>query len=155
MGRLAIRNFVVGLFVLAGLGSIAYLSLSVGGLTLGGSDGITIYAHFDDISGLKPMAKVTVAGVKVGQVVNIDLDDDYRAQVQMNLDDALEYPQDTSASIITAGILGDKYVELQIGGDDRLLLEGDTITFTESALILERLIGKLIHNTDVSVGDGN
>ncbi len=153
MGRLAIRNFVVGLFVLVGLASIAYLSLSVGGLSVGGGDGLTIYAHFDDISGLKPLAKVTVAGVKVGEVVEIDLDDDYRARVEMTLDAALEYPYDTSASIITAGILGDKYVELLIGGDDKTFIDGDTITFTESALVLERLIGKLIHNT--SVGDGN
>ena len=153
MGRVATRNFIVGLFVLAGLGAVAYLSLSVGGLASGASETITVYAAFDEIGGLKPRANVTISGVSVGQVKGITLDEDYRARVEMALDAGLEYPIDTSASIMTNGLLGDRYVLLQLGGDVLMLEDGEDLSFTESALLLERLIGKLIHNTDVGKGN--
>ena len=149
MGRSSTRDFLVGLFVLAGLAAIAYLSLSVGGLTYTGPGGLIIYAAFDQTGGLKPRAAVEISGVKVGQVTAIALDDNFRARVQLNLDSSLKLPVDTTASIVTAGILGDRYVSLQLGGDDEVLKSGDQISFTESAVILERLIGKLIHSTDV------
>jgi phospholipid/cholesterol/gamma-HCH transport system substrate-binding protein len=143
------RDLLVGLFVLAGLAAIAYLSFAVGGLTFNGTGGLTIAADFDEIAGLKPRAQVVISGVKVGQVVSIVLDDDARARVTMDLDQSLKLPSDTSASIVTAGLLGDRYISLQLGGDDTMLKSGDKITFTESAVILERLIGKFVHNSDV------
>jgi phospholipid/cholesterol/gamma-HCH transport system substrate-binding protein len=139
----------VGLFVLMGLGAIAYLSLSVGGLAYSGNGGLHLYALFDQTGGLKPRAPVVIAGVKVGQITRISLDSKTaRARVDMDLDASLQIPTDTVASIQTAGILGDRFVSLQLGGEDTLLKNGEQITFTESAVILERLIGKLVHNTD-------
>lgn len=144
--RLAVRNLVVGTFVLVGLLALAYLSLSVGGLSLMAPETITVYAGFDEIGGLKPRGKVVISGVKVGEVTTVELDEDYRARVGLQLDASLHYPEDTSASIMTAGILGDQYVLLELGGEIRSLENGDELTFTEGALILERLVGKLIHN---------
>lgn len=149
MNRSPGRDLLVGLFVLAGLAAIAYLSFAVGGLTFNDQGGLTINADFDEIAGLKPRAQVVISGVKVGQVTSIVLDDDARARVTMDLAQSLKLPSDTSASIVTAGLLGDRYISLQLGGDDTLLKSGDTITFTESAVILERLIGKFVHNSDV------
>lgn len=149
MRRSPTRDFIVGLFVLAGLGAITYLSMTVGGLSLGGGHTLTVFANFDEIGGLKARAPVVIAGVKVGQVDSIVLDKDFRARVQLDLRGNLQLPTDTSASIMTSGLLGDKYVSLQLGGADQYLKAGDEITFTESSVILERLIGKLIHGTDV------
>lgn len=149
MSRSPLRDLLVGLFVLAGLGAIAYLSISVGGLSYGGPGGLTIYAVFDQTGGLKPRAPVVISGVKVGQVASITLDENFRARAALDLDKNLRLPTDTSASIVTSGILGDRYVSLQLGGDEQVLQNGDEIAFTESAVILERLIGKLIHNSGV------
>jgi phospholipid/cholesterol/gamma-HCH transport system substrate-binding protein len=151
MNRLELRNLIVGLFMLGGLAGLAFLSIDVGGLDLVGGPRLQLFVHFDEIGGLKRQSPVEVAGVKVGQVVDIRLDEDYRAMVELEVDASFEYPIDTGASIVTAGILGSKLISLQIGGDVEMLADGDTIDFTESAVILERLIGKLIHNT--SVGD--
>lgn len=154
MTRSPIRDFLVGLFVLAGLGAIAYLSFSVGGLSYSGPGGLTLYAAFDQTGGLKARAPVVVSGVKVGQVKSIGLDKSYRARVEMDLDRRLTLPTDTSASIVTAGILGDRYISLQLGGDEQTLKSGDTINFTESALILESLIGKFIYGRTGGGGAG-
>jgi phospholipid/cholesterol/gamma-HCH transport system substrate-binding protein len=152
MRRSASRDFIVGLFVLAGLAAVAYLSLSVGGVSYMGPKGFILYANFDEIGGLKPRAPVVISGVKVGEVASITLADDYRARAAFNLDPSLKLPSDTSASIVTSGVLGDRYVSLQPGGDDQLLKPGDQIEFVESAVILERMLGKLIHSTDVDGG---
>lgn len=149
MQRVAARNLIVGLFVLAGLGAVAYLSLHVGGARIGGVEPLVVYAAFDEIGGLKQRGQVQIAGVKVGEVRAITLDEDYRARVELALDPALEYPIDTSATIMTAGILGDRFVSLQIGGDLEMLRDGDEIGFTESALVFERLIGKLVQGLDL------
>jgi phospholipid/cholesterol/gamma-HCH transport system substrate-binding protein len=153
MRRSPTRDFVVGLFVLAGLAALAYLSLSIGGVSYSGPKGFMLIANFDEIGGLKPRAPVVISGVKVGEVAGIDLNDDYRAKVTFNLNPTLKLPTDTIASIVTSGVLGDRYVSLQPGGEEQLLKPGDQIEFVESAVILERLIGKLIHNANV--GDGN
>jgi phospholipid/cholesterol/gamma-HCH transport system substrate-binding protein len=139
------RDLLVGLFVLVGLGAIAYLSFSVGGLSYSGPGGLTIYALFDQTGGLKPRAPVVLSGVKVGQVTAITLDKTFRARVALDLDASLKLPSDTVASIVTAGILGDRYVSLQLGGEEQTLKSGDTLSFTESALILENLIGKFMY----------
>ena len=149
MSRSPTRDFVVGLFVLAGLGAIAYLSMNVGGFSFRRGGGLIVYASFDQTGGLKARAPVVIAGVKVGQVDSIGLDKNFRARVEMSLDHNLQLPVDTSASIVTAGLLGDRYISLQLGGEDNYIKSGGEITITESAVILERLIGKLIHNTDV------
>lgn len=152
MNQGSTRDLVVGLFVLAGLAAVAFLSLSVGGLSLTNHGGLTLYANFDQIGGLKPRAPVQISGVKVGQVVDIALNDDFRARVRLDLRKDLQLPIDTTASIVTAGLLGDQYISLQIGGDDKNLAQGEDIEFTESAVILERLIGQFIHNTNVEKG---
>lgn len=154
MRRSPVRDFLVGIFVLIGLGAIAYLSIRVGGLSYAGPGGLTLTARFDQIGGLKPRAPVVIAGVKVGQIQSIVLADDYRARVTMDLDHSLKIPADTSASIMTSGLLGDRYISLELGGDPQLLHSGEEVGFTESAVILERVIGKLVHNAGVSGGGG-
>jgi phospholipid/cholesterol/gamma-HCH transport system substrate-binding protein len=136
----------VGVFVLLGIAAIAYLSLAVGGVSWERRGGLVLIANFDELGGLKTRAPVVIAGVKVGQVRSIGLGDDYRARVTLDLDPTLKLPTDTSASIVTAGLLGDRYISLQVGGDQKLLASGDTLNFTESAVLLERLLGKLVHN---------
>jgi len=146
------RDLLVGSFVLAGLAAIAYLSLTVGGFSLFPSEGMRLYATFDEIGGLKTRAPVVISGVKVGEVESIALNDDYRARVALKVETKLELPIDTSASIVTAGVLGDRYVSLQLGGEEQLLKAGEEIEFAESAVILERLIGKFIHNAQFGNG---
>src|ERR1044072_2062094 len=108
MTRSPMRDFLVGIFVLVGLGAIAYLSFSVGGLSYAGPGGLDLFASFDQTGGLKPRAPVVISGVKVGQVKAIGLGKDFRARVELDLDSSLKLPVDTSASIVTAGILGDR-----------------------------------------------
>jgi phospholipid/cholesterol/gamma-HCH transport system substrate-binding protein len=150
MDRRPLRDFAVGLFVLAGIAALAYLSLEVGGLTLKPNGGLKLYADFDETGGLKPRAPVVIGGVKVGEVTNLTLTKDFRVRVEMALMDVdrrpLELSTDTWASIFTEGVLGDRYVNLQPGGEEKLLKSGDTINHTESATILERLIGKLVYS---------
>jgi phospholipid/cholesterol/gamma-HCH transport system substrate-binding protein len=148
MRRSPVRDFAVGLFVLAGLCAIAYLSMNVGNFSFRKAKGLTLFASFDETGGLKTRAPVVIAGVRVGQVDSIGLDKDYRARVELSLDARLKLPVDTSASIVTAGLLGDRYISLQLGGDDKDLASGDELHFTESAVLLERLLGKFIYNTN-------
>ncbi len=147
------RDLLVGLFVLVGLGAVAYLSFRVGGLSYGGPGGLVLYASFDQTGGLKERAPVVIAGVKVGQVSAIALDGNFRARATLDIDRSLRIPTDTTASVVTAGLLGDRYVSLQLGGEEAYLKPGDEITFTESAVILERLIGKLVHGSADGTGD--
>jgi len=146
MGQTSGRDLAVGCFVLVGLGAVAYLSVTIGGLGNGGPTGLALIAQFDEIGGLKPRAAVVVSGVKVGQVESIALGDDYRARVTLNVDPKLALPVDSTASIMTAGVLGDRYVSIQLGGETDTLKNGDVIDFTESAVVLERVLGKIVHN---------
>ncbi|MFN2426388.1 MAG: outer membrane lipid asymmetry maintenance protein MlaD [Candidatus Binatia bacterium] len=143
------RDFVTGLFVLAGLVSLAWLSFTVGGLRYTGDGGLPVYALFDQVAGLKPKSPVEIAGVRVGQVSGIGLDETFRARVDLDLDSTLELPIDSSAAIVTAGILGDRYIQLTPGAEEEMMKPGEQIAYTESALVLERLIGKFL----VNVGD--
>lgn len=154
MTRSPMRDLLVGLFVLVGLAAVAYLSVSVGGLSYNGPGGLKVFALFDQTGGLKPRAPVVLSGVKVGQVKAITLDKTFRARVEFDLDKSLQLPTDTVASIVTAGILGDRYVSLQLGGEEQLLKSGDTLSFTESALILENLIGKFMYGRSGSSDNG-
>ncbi|MBI5506912.1 MAG: outer membrane lipid asymmetry maintenance protein MlaD [Deltaproteobacteria bacterium] len=142
------RDFFVGLFVLAGLLALAYMSFSIGNLQYKGTGGLQVFATFDQIAGLKPKAPVEIAGVKVGQVIGISLDDTYRARVDLDLDKDLQLPIDSSAAIVTAGLLGDRYIQLTPGAEETFLQPGEQIAYTESALVMERLIGKFLVNVD-------
>ena len=140
------RDLGVGLFLLVGAAAIAFLSVSVGGATYRGPGGLELAITFDQIGGLKPRAPVVVGGVKVGQVKSIGLDAELRARVLIDVDERLSLPTDTSATILTAGLLGDQYVELTPGGEEQLLGPGDEIEFKQDAFVLERMIGRLIQN---------
>jgi phospholipid/cholesterol/gamma-HCH transport system substrate-binding protein len=147
MNRSAVRDLVVGIFVLCGLAAIAYLSFQLGGASYAGPGGLTVHAEFDEVGGLSQRAAVVIGGVKVGQVVRIGLDpENYRAKVTMDLDRSLKLPEDSSASVVTQGVLGDKLVAIEPGGAEEVIADGGTIEHTQSAVILERLIGKLVTN---------
>ncbi len=148
MSGRSVRDFTVGLFVLIALVAIAYLSLTVGGLTYTGPGGLTLYGNFDQVADLKPRAVVKIGGVAVGRVTAIWLAEDYRARVEFDLDSNLELPVDTSASVVTSGLLGDRYIAMEPGGEEETLRDGDDLAFTESAIVLERMIGKFLVNVD-------
>ena len=141
------RDFIVGLFVMIGLGAIAYLSLEVGGMAYTGKGGLTLVATFDEIGGLTSRAPVVISGVKVGQVTDIVLDEDLRARVILDVREDLELSIDTSASIRTAGLLGNQFVALEPGGEIDILANGEDLDFTESALNLESLISAFVHGS--------
>lgn len=139
---------VVGLFVLLGFVAIGYLALKAANLaamTVG--ETYTVTARFDNIGGLKPRAPVKSAGVTVGRVASISLDGKtFQGLVTMELEKRFAFPKDTSASILTAGLLGDQYVGLNPGGDDANLGAGDTIKMTQSAVVLENLISSFLYS---------
>jgi phospholipid/cholesterol/gamma-HCH transport system substrate-binding protein len=143
------RDLGVGLFVLLGCAAVAFLSISVGGSAYRGPGGLELTVTFDQIGGLKPRAPVVIGGVKVGQVDSIGLDPDLRARVVLDVDKGLKLSTDTSAAILTSGVLGDQYVELTPGGEETFLSPGDEIQFKQDAFVLERLIGRLVQNLGV------
>lgn len=144
------RDLMVGLFVLAGLVALAYLSLRVGGLEIVQAERMVLRATFDDIGGLSVRAPVRIAGVKVGQVSAIDLDEDLRAKVSMEIDAGLELSIDSSAAIRTSGLLGDQFISVELGAEEESLRPGEEFVFTESALSIDKLVGNLIHDAGVS-----
>ncbi len=149
MSESPIRDFLVGVFVLAGLAAIGYLSVALGGASYRGPGGLRLIVAFDQVGGLKLRSRVTVGGVKVGQISGISLDEDLRARVVLDVDERLELPTDTSAAILTSGVLGSQYIELEPGGEEAILKSGDEIEFTQSALILEQMISRLVQNLGV------
>ena len=159
MSRSPIRDLLVGVFVLSGLAALAYLSIQLGGAAYSGPGGLTLYASFDEIGGLAARSPVVIGGVKVGQVRRIELapDGSFRARVTMDVDKGLKLPDDTQAAVLTQGVLGNQYVGLSPGGSDTLLQDGGEIAYTQSAVVIERLIGKFIENLgngEKSKGDG-
>jgi phospholipid/cholesterol/gamma-HCH transport system substrate-binding protein len=140
----------VGLFLLAGILALLLLALRVSGLSAGATnDSYKLYAYFDNIAGLTVRAKVSMAGVTIGKVTAIDLDrDTFTGRVTLEIEKKVDnLPSDSTASILTAGLLGEKYVGISVGGDDSLLKDGATIHDTQSSLVLEDLIGKFLLNT--------
>jgi phospholipid/cholesterol/gamma-HCH transport system substrate-binding protein len=135
-----------GAFVLAGFSALLVLALKVG--NLGAERANSTYrveARFDNIGGLKVRAPVRSSGVLVGRVADIRFDNErFQASVILALDSKYTFPKDTSASVLTSGLLGESYVGLDAGGDDKKLAEGDRITLTQSAIVLERLIGQFL-----------
>ncbi len=150
MKRSKTMELGVGLFMLAGILGLVFLGLRVSGLTLQApSDTFRLEASFANIGGLKPRARVTMAGVTVGRVADIELDREwYDARVVMELDESLEgqLSRDTTAAILTAGLLGEQYVGLTVGGDPETLSDGDAIRDTQSAVVLEELIQQFVSN---------
>jgi phospholipid/cholesterol/gamma-HCH transport system substrate-binding protein len=147
-------ELMVGLFVALGLAAFFMLAMRVSDLTsLGDQPGYTVTATFDNIGSLKVRAPVTVAGVRIGRVTGIDIDQErYTAVVRMTI--APEYnrlPTDTSASILTAGLVGEQYIGLEPGGDLNYLQQGSNIKLTQPAMVLEKLVGRLL--TSLVSGD--
>jgi phospholipid/cholesterol/gamma-HCH transport system substrate-binding protein len=139
----------VGLFVAAGILALAMLAFKVGNLTSSDVlDGYKIRANFDNVGGLKVKAAVTMAGVRIGRVSGIAFDADrYQAVVTMDVDGRYKnIPMDSTANILTSGLLGDQYIGVEPGGEETYLKDGDTILRTQSALVLEKLVGQVIFN---------
>jgi phospholipid/cholesterol/gamma-HCH transport system substrate-binding protein len=138
----------VGLFVLLGAAAILFLALKAGNLlTLSFDSGYAIVARFDNIGGLKPRAAVKSAGVVVGRVQSITFDTKtYQAQVELALNKGVEFPKDSSAKILTSGLLGEQYIGLEPGYGETNLVAGDTIKSTQSAIVLENLISQFLYS---------
>lgn len=153
MGKRSIET-LVGLFVLLGMGALVFLALKAANLaSFGEHKGYTVSARFDNIGGLKPRAPVRSAGVTVGRVRSISLDSKtYQGLVRMEIDNHVKFPKDSSAKILTSGLLGDQYVGIEAGGDEKELAPGDVIAQTQSAMVLENLIGQLIFNRAADAG---
>jgi phospholipid/cholesterol/gamma-HCH transport system substrate-binding protein len=145
MNRAAI-DLWVGIFVTIGIGALIFLSLKVGNLlTTPDTRGYRIEARFDNVAGLKPRAPVKAAGVVVGRVENIRLDPKtYEAVVSMRVNEDFTFSRDTIASVLTSGLLGEVYVGLDAGGDPQNISDGGTLTHTQSAVVLEKLIGQFL-----------
>ena len=141
-------DFWVGVFVLMGFGAFLVLALKVGNLGFGGKqETYTVIAPFSNIGGLKTRAPVRASGVTVGRVVAIEFNTrKYEAEVKMAIDNNYQFPKDTSAAIQTSGILGENYIGLDAGGEEQKLKDGDRIQITQSAVVLERLIGQFLFN---------
>lgn len=139
-------DVLVGGFVLLGLGALLFLALKAGNLgSFSTGPSYEARAKFDNIGGLKPRAPVKSAGVVVGRVASIGFDDrTYQAVVVLSLDARYRFPKDTSAKILTSGLLGEQYIGLEAGADEKMLAAGDTVTMTQSAVVLENLIGQFL-----------
>jgi phospholipid/cholesterol/gamma-HCH transport system substrate-binding protein len=140
------RNMVdlwVGFFVALGLAAVVFLSLKVANQSsFRSAPSYEVHAYFTNIGGLKIHSPVKSAGVVIGRVTDIQLDtNNYQAKVNMALDNRYRFSVDSSASIITSGLLGEQYIGIEVGADDTVLADGDSIEFTSSALLLEKLIG--------------
>ena len=139
-------DFWVGLFVIAGAAALLFLALKAGNLaSFSTQDTYRVNAKFDNIGGLKPRAPVKSAGVVVGRVAAIRFDDKtYQAVADIDLDGSYKFPKDSSAKILTSGLLGEQYLGLEPGADQAMLANGDRITSTQSAVILENLISQFL-----------
>ncbi len=137
----------VGLFVLVGIAALLFLTLKVGSMNaVNISDSYEVVARFENIGGLKPRAPVKSAGVVVGRVVDVRFDNEaYEAAVMLRLDKRYVFPKDTSAAIMTSGLLGEQYISLQAGGDSVKLKDQDSILLTQDAVVLENLIGQFLY----------
>ncbi|MDN7674171.1 outer membrane lipid asymmetry maintenance protein MlaD [Burkholderia oklahomensis] len=147
-------DFWVGLFVVLGFLALLFLALKVGNMSsLSFQPTYAVKLKFDNIGGLKPRAPVKSAGVVVGRVGSIGFDTNtYQALVTIDLDKQYQFPKDSSAKILTSGLLGEQYIGLEPGGDTEMLKAGDTITMTQSAIVLENLIGQFLYSKAADAG---
>lgn len=136
----------VGIFVTLGIAALIFLSLRVGNLLTSTSEpGYRLEARFDNVAGLKPRAPVKSAGVVVGRVESIRLDpQSYEAVVTLRVNPGFQFSRDTIAAVLTSGLLGEVYVGLDAGGDAQMLADGERIGKTQSALVLEKMIGQFL-----------
>jgi phospholipid/cholesterol/gamma-HCH transport system substrate-binding protein len=137
---------LVGLFVLLGLAGLVFLSLKAANLaSFGTGDSYVVSARFDNIGGLKPRSPVRSAGVTIGRVTSISFDQKtFQGMVEMELDKRVQFPKDSSAKILTSGLLGDQYIGIEPGAEEKTLAAGDVITQTQSAVVLENLISQFL-----------
>jgi len=142
------KDVWVGLFVLIGGAALVFLALQAANLlALNFQSSYRVVAKFDNIGGLKPRAAVRSAGVVVGRVESITFDDkSYQARVMMALESRYHFPRDSSLKILTSGLLGEQYIGVEAGADEKNLAGGDTITTTQSAVVLENLISQFLFN---------
>jgi len=147
-------DFWVGLFVVVGFLAVLFLALKVGNMSsLSFQPTYAVRMKFDNIGGLKPRAAVKSAGVVVGRVKSIGFDTNtYQALVTIDVDGQYQFPKDSSAKILTSGLLGEQYIGLDPGGDTEMLKAGDTITMTQSAIVLENLIGQFLYSKAADAG---
>ena len=147
---------MVGVFVLLGIVALVFLALKAANLaSFSTAPTYKLTARFDNIGGLKVRAPVRSAGVAIGRVTAIQLDaKTYQGLVTLEINQGVEFPKDSSAQILTSGLLGDQYVGIEPGSDDKILVAGDRITRTQSAVVLENLIGQLIFNKAADAGGG-
>ena len=138
----------VGLFVMLGAAALVFLALqSANLLSFRFQSGYSITARFDNIGGLKPQAAVRSAGVVVGRVESIAFDDKtYQARVTLSMQDRYQFPKDSSLKILTSGLLGEQYIGIEAGADEKNLAAGDMVTATQSAVVLENLIGQFLYS---------
>ena len=138
-------EFFVGIFVLLGTAALAYLAIDIAGVSGQDDKRYPLLARFDSSSGLKEGAFVEIAGVRVGQVQTIVLDrESFESVVTLVIDKGIELPDDSMASIRTAGIIGDRFIKLSPGGSEEALVPGDEILETESSISIEELVSKYI-----------
>lgn len=145
MNRITVET-AVGLFVLAGILCLGWLSVKLGKLEIVGGDTVRVVAEFTSVAGLKEGGSVEIAGVEVGKVASISVRD-YKASVLLDIRKGIPLQEDTIASIRTRGLIGDKYVSLAPGASDRLIPPGGRIRETEPAVDLEGLLGQFIHGS--------
>jgi phospholipid/cholesterol/gamma-HCH transport system substrate-binding protein len=147
----------VGVFVVAGIAALVILAFKVGNMSsMGGGETYVINANFDNIGGLKPRAPVKSAGVVVGRVTAISFNNDrFTAKVSMAIEKNYQFPKDTTASILTSGLLGEQYIGLEGGGDDQMLKAGDNLRLTQSAVVLEKLISQFLFDKAAEGGTAN
>ena len=147
----------VGLFVMLGAVALVFLALQAANLlSLNFRSGYVVTARFDNIGGLKPKSAVRSAGVVVGRVQSIGFDDKtYQASVTLELDKRYLFPKDSSLKILTSGLLGDQYIGLEPGGSEQNLVSGDVITQTQSAVVLENLIGQFLYSRAADGGSSD
>lgn len=145
---------LVGLFVLLGLAGLVFLALKAANLaTFSSGDTYKLLANFDNVGGLKARAPVRSAGVTVGRVVSITLDaKTFQGVVHMEVERGVQFPRDSSARILTSGLLGDQYIGLEAGGDEKNFAPGDVVKQTQSAVVLESLIGQFLFNKAADAG---
>ncbi|WP_027994278.1 outer membrane lipid asymmetry maintenance protein MlaD [Simplicispira psychrophila] len=138
----------VGLFVMLGAAAVVFLALQAANLlSLNFQSGYRVTARFDNIGGLKPKAAVRSSGVVVGRIESITFDDKvYQARVTLVLEDRYLFPKDSSLKILTSGLLGEQYLGIEAGADEANLANGDTVTATQSAVVLENLISQFLYS---------
>ena len=145
----SMMEFIVGIFIIVGLVCFSYLAITVGGVSWFEDETYSVKARFNSISGLKKGASVEIAGVKIGKVEDIILDGgEYEAEIRLSLNKNIELQDDSIASIRTAGIIGDRFVNIKPGGSEEIIEPGGMILETESAISLEELISKYIFEND-------